>query len=81
MRSAAIAKRKKNIANINYTIIQEKERFTKEHQIKKRELANFENSEIIRKQVNLWLYRLEPIVPTNEHDFLAHTTWAPNTFQ
>lgn len=52
LRTAAIAKRKKNISDINYTIIQEKENYTKEHQIKKKELANFENLEIIKMQVH-----------------------------
>lgn len=47
-----MAKRKKDIADLNYKAIQEKERVTKEQKLKKRELDNFENSEIIKKQVS-----------------------------
>lgn len=53
LRFAAMAKRKKAIADLNYKVIQEKERVTKEQKLKKRELDNFENLETIKKQVNL----------------------------
>lgn len=47
-----MAKRKKAVADLNYKVIQEKERVTKEQKLKKRELDNFENLEMIKKQVN-----------------------------
>lgn len=46
-----MAKRKNDIAHINYKIIQENEKFIKEQKIKMRELANIENAEIFKKQV------------------------------
>lgn len=52
LRFAAMAKRKKDIADTNFKVIQEKERVLKEQKLKKRELDNFENAEIIKKQVN-----------------------------
>jgi len=51
LRSAAMAKRKKDIADINYKIIQEKERVIKEQITKKRELDNIKNLEIFKMQV------------------------------
>lgn len=51
LRAAAVAKRKKDIAEINYKIIQEKEKIENEQKVKKRELANIENLEIIKMQV------------------------------
>ncbi|XP_025207836.1 golgin subfamily A member 6-like protein 6 [Melanaphis sacchari] len=50
LRFAAITKRKNDIANINYKIIEENNRFIKEQKIKQRELANIENAEIFKKQ-------------------------------
>jgi len=47
-----MTKRKNDIAHMNYKIIQEKEKFIKEQKIKTRELANIENAEIFKKQVN-----------------------------
>jgi len=46
-----MAKRKKDIAEINYKIIQEKERAIKEQITKKRELDNIKNLEILKMQV------------------------------
>lgn len=51
-----MAKRKNDIAHINYKIIQEKEKSIKEQKIKMRELANIENAEIFKKQVNPILF-------------------------
>jgi hypothetical protein len=51
LRVAAIAKRKKEIAEFNYKIIQEKEMIAKEQKVKKRELANLENTESLKFQV------------------------------
>jgi len=56
LRFAAMAKRKNDIAHINYKIIQEKEKSIKEQKIKMRELANIENAEIFKKQVNPILF-------------------------
>lgn len=47
-----MAKRKNDIAHMNHKIIQENEKFIKEQKIKMRELANIENAEIFKKQVN-----------------------------
>jgi len=49
---AGTAKRKKDLAAIHYSILKERERFTKEDAIRKRELANIENLEIFKMQVN-----------------------------
>lgn len=47
-----MTKRKNDIAHINYTIIQENEKSNKEQKIKMRELANIENAELFKNQVN-----------------------------
>lgn len=47
-----MAKRKKDIANINYKFIQENERVMKEQRAQKREQANLENLEILKNQVS-----------------------------
>jgi len=47
-----MTKRKNDIAHMNYKIIQENEKFIKEQKIKTRELANIENAELFKKQVN-----------------------------
>lgn len=52
MRTAAIVKRTKDMSNLNYKIIQENERIEREEKIKKRELANAENLELFKDQVN-----------------------------
>uniref|UniRef100_A0A2S2QYS1 Uncharacterized protein n=1 Tax=Sipha flava TaxID=143950 RepID=A0A2S2QYS1_9HEMI len=52
LRVAAIAKRKKEIAEFNYKIIQEKEMIAKEQKVKKRELANLENTESLKFQIH-----------------------------
>jgi len=49
-RIVAMAKRQKDIAEINYKFIQEKERI-KEQKVKERELANIRNLEIFKMQV------------------------------
>lgn len=51
LRSAAMAKRKKDISDINHKIIQEKERINKEQTFKKREQNKLEHLEMIKKQV------------------------------
>jgi len=58
LRSAAVTKRKNNIASMNHQIIQDNERHIKEQKIKNRELANIENAEIFKKQVDnsIFLY-------------------------
>jgi len=55
LRFAAVTKRKNEIASMNRKIIEENNRFNKEQKIKQRELANIENAEIFKKQVNLIL--------------------------
>lgn len=47
-----VAQQKKDVNNVNYNIILDKEKKKKEENIKKRELANIEYSEFIIKQVN-----------------------------
>lgn len=44
-------KRKKEIDAINYKLMQEKEKANKEQKVKRRELANFEISKLVRMQV------------------------------
>lgn len=53
LRFAAIAKRKKDISNINYKCIQENERIMKEQRVQKREQAILDNLEILKSQVSL----------------------------
>lgn len=53
MRFAAVTKRKNEIATINYKIIEENYRLLKEQKTKQRELANIENAELFKKQVNV----------------------------
>ncbi|XP_050431290.1 calponin homology domain-containing protein DDB_G0272472-like [Adelges cooleyi] len=50
LRSAATAKRKKEISNDNYTIILEKQRLAKEQKTKKKEMDNANHLETIRQQ-------------------------------
>jgi len=59
LRFAAVTKRKNQIATINYKIIEENYKLLKEQKIKQRELANIENAELFKKQVNvIFLYVL-----------------------
>lgn len=51
LRVAAIAKRKKEIADLNYKIIQEKENMAKEQKVKNREMAYLKSTELIKSQV------------------------------
>jgi hypothetical protein len=52
LRIAAITKRQKEISDMNYKIIQEKEMMEKEQKLKKLEQAIINNTEFIKNQVN-----------------------------
>lgn len=63
LRFAAVTKRKNEIATINYKIIEENYKLLKEQKIKQRELANIENAELFKKQVNvIFLYVIYIII-------------------